>query len=139
MAFRRFYKLFGLALFSLGILWLLTISVSAQSDIQSVRIEPFEEDVSFSTVELYGSGWVTMPSVELRGRLEIAIQNTDSSDEVYISKVSGSTAGRYWTIYPRGYIKFKATRGDKEGSGIHFYASANTADCSTVVQIVEAK
>lgn len=110
------------------IILLLILSVTAYADepnLTPVEIPPLSGKVSFSTVTFTGVNWHTAPSVEMRGRKEIIIQNPSLTANVYISGQSGSTATTptyyYGTLYPRRTARFKAS------SDLHIYVSGNTA------------
>ena len=94
---------------SLILLFLCSNCFGADVSIQKVEIYPLSGGVSFNTITFADksiTGWVTAPSVEMIGRKEIEILNTSSTDNLFITGVSGSTT--VGTIYPRESRTFKA-------------------------------
>lgn len=72
-----------------------TFAFAEPSIIQRVQIEPLSSGVSFNTITFMSggyTGWVTAPSVEMRGRKRLTILNNASSGNVYLTGVSGSSA-----------------------------------------------
>jgi hypothetical protein len=95
--------------------------IAIAQPIEKVVIEPLSGGISFNSITFanYGrTGWVTCPSVEMKGRKEIVITNTSEDDNLYLTGVSGSTATG--TLYPRDRVNFSAS------SNMHIYASANS-------------
>lgn len=110
----------------LGILLLCNTAFGADYSIQKVEIAPLTSGISFNTVQV--TSWVTCPTVEMIGRKEMSILNTSSTNPIFITGVSGSTASRI--VYPREEVFFKA------GSNLHIYASADTV---TLIQVTEIR
>ena len=106
---------------SLILLFLCSNCFGADVSIQKVEIAPLTGGVSFNSITFIDdgyTGWVTAPSVEMIGRKEIEILNTSSTDNLFITGVSGSTT--VGTIYPRESVTFKAS------SSLTIYVSANS-------------
>ena len=122
-------RMFRLALKKVcWILIFLSSTAFAQSDIQSVHIEPLTKGVSASFVELDGTSWVTVSSVELRGRKEVLMVNRSTHATIYLSGVSINTVSVY-PLYPRQWIKLKIS------SDLPLYASSNTATSFSTIEI----
>jgi hypothetical protein len=99
--------------------------------IQRVSEEPLSGGVSFSTITFDPrsiTGWVTAPSIEMKGRHGLEILNTSITDNIWLTGVSGSTARG--VLYPRERMYINAA------SNNHIYVSANTA---VTVQICETR
>lgn len=104
----------------LSFLLLCNIAYADMSLIQKVEITPLEGGISFNTVTFAPrsiTGWVTANSVY--SRKSLMILNTSTSDNVFVTGVSGSTATG--TVYPRERAIFGAA------SSLNIYVSANTA------------
>jgi hypothetical protein len=86
--------------------------------VQKVEIEPLSGGVSFNTVITNGISWVTCPTVEMRGRREILITNLSTTDNLYLTDISGSTATGI--VFPKERASFKAS------ANLHIFASGNT-------------
>jgi len=98
--------------------------------IERVQIEPLVGGVSFNTITFAArsvTGWVTAPSVEMVGRKEVMIRNTSSTDNVYLTGVSGSTVTG--TLQAGEHVTFKAA------SSLHVYVSSNTVATVEVWEI----
>ena len=97
----------------------------ADASIQKVEIAPLTGGVSFNTITFIDdgyTGWVTANTIV--GRKELLILNTSTTDNLYVTGVSGSTATG--TIYPRESATFGA------GSNLNIYVSANSVlTCET--------
>src|SRR3990167_10115252 len=94
-------------------------NVFADVSIQKVEIAPLTGGISFNSITFADrsiTGWVTASSVI--GRKEILILNTSTTDNLYVTGVSGSTITG--TIYSRESVNFKAS------SSLNLYVSANT-------------
>ena len=86
--------------------------------IKKVEISPLTGGISFNTVITSSVlGWVTANSV--RGRKEIVIINTSTTENAYLAGVSGSSA--IGTILPQANATFKV------GSNLNIFVSANSA------------
>lgn len=111
---------------------LVVMSAFAQDiSIQKVSEEPLSGGVSFNTITFDPwsiTGWVTAPSVEMRGRHGLEILNTSTTDNVWLTGVSGSTARG--VLYPRERMYINAA------SNNHIYVSANTV---VTVQVCETR
>lgn len=95
-----------------------TNAFATDFSIQKIEFTPLTGGVSFNTVTTSSViGWVTASSVI--GRKEVLILNNSTTDNIYLTGVSGSTATG--TVFPRETATFKA------GSGLRIYVSANTA------------
>jgi hypothetical protein len=103
---------------SLLILLLCGNLFAADYSIQKVEIAPLSSGISFNSVTTLYKDWITAPSVELVGRKEILILNTSTSENLYLTGVSGSSATGI--VYPRESATFKAA------SNLHIYASGNS-------------
>jgi len=87
--------------------------------IQKVEVSPLTGGVSFNTVTFgYYTGWVTCPTVEMIGRKELLITNTSSTNNLYLTGVSGSTVTG--TLKPLDSVTFKSS------SSLHIYASGSS-------------
>ncbi|MBU2072710.1 MAG: hypothetical protein KKA68_20955 [Gammaproteobacteria bacterium] len=99
--------------------------------VQKVQLEPLSTGISISTVRL-GEGWVTAPSVAMRGRKEMSILNTSTTENIYLAQASGATV-TYGTvtraIYPREEIFLKMS------SDMNIYVSGDTVFNITVTEI----
>lgn len=99
----------------------------ADNPIQKVEVAPLTGGISFNTITFTNShgftGWITASSVI--GRKEVLIHNTSTTDNIYVTGVSGSTA--IGTIYPRESATFKAS------SSLNIYISSSTAQLSVEV------
>lgn len=121
---RKFIR-FSLLLF---LLFLCRDGYGADATIQKVEISPLSSGISFSTVTFnYFDKWVTAPTVEMIGRKEILILNTSTTNNLYLTGVSGSTATG--VVYPRECVTFKAA------SNLHIYTSAS----SVIMQVWEIR
>lgn len=101
-----------------------SISFAQTTNVQRVLIEPLSSGISFNTITFAArgaTGWVTAPTVAMYGRKRVIIQNNSSSDNIYLTGVSGSTA--YGTLGFGKVASFGAA------NMLHIYVSANTA-CS---------
>lgn len=99
----------------------LVCSISYAQPIQRVEISPLNGGVSFNTITFADrsiTGWVTANSTAMVGRKEVLILNTSSTDNLYVTGVSGSTA--IGTIYPRESVTFGAS------SSLNIFVSSNT-------------
>ena len=103
------------------IILLLCSNAFADATIQKVEVSPLTGGVSFNSITFADrsiTGWVTAPSVELIGRKELLIINTSTSNSVFLTGVSGSSA--VGTLKAGESITFKAA------SNLHIFVSANT-------------
>lgn len=99
----------------------------ADNPIQQVGIAPLTGGISFNTVTFgYYTGWVTASSVVI-GRKEVLILNTSTTNELFLTGVSGSTATG--VLYPRESVTFKAA------SNLNIYISGS----SVIAQIWEIR
>lgn len=111
----------------LFLLLFVALAFADNTNVQQIEFLPLSTSISFSTVSLRGTGWVTAPTVELRGRKEILINNIDDTNAIYVSGVSGSTI--YGTIDAGQSVTFKAS------SDLHIYLSSNTVTTCEVWEI----
>ena len=106
---------------------LLFVCLKAEAEpLTYVLFEPLHDRISTSTVTVNDS-WSTAPTVAMRGRKEIIILNTSSSDNGYVSGQSPNTV--WFTLYPRQWIRIKA------GSDLHVFVTANTAVTFDIMEI----
>lgn len=106
------------------------ITFAADVSIQKVEIAPLSGGVSFNTItfaDLSATGWVTAPTVEMTGRKTVTIINTDATNSIYLTGVSGSTA--VGTLKAGQVATFGAS------SGLHIYVSSNTVTSCNVWEI----
>jgi len=106
-----------------------------------IQIEPLADRISFSTVTLDGTNWTTAPTVMLRGRKEVLIQNTSTAHNVYLCSFTEtsntvtieptSSNVIIGTLFPMQHAKFKAS------SDLFIYISSNTA--GVIVEVWECK
>ena len=95
----------------------------ADSIIQPVVMSPLTGGVSFNTIVISSStGYVTASSVI--GRKEVLIVNTSTTENIYLTGVTGSTAKG--TLFPRESATFGAS------SSLNIYVYSTTATPSTV-------
>lgn len=118
-----------------GLLVLLTLlflceAFAADTSIQKILVEPLSGGVSFNTITFAVrslSGWVTAPTVEMRGRKRVVIQNNSTTDSIYLTGVSGSSA--------KGTLGSGKVASFGASSDLHIYVSANTATTVDVWEI----
>ena len=99
----------------------------ADNPIQKIEVAPLTGGISFNTITFTNNhgytGWITANSVI--GRKEVLIHNTSTTENIYVSGISGSTA--IGTIYPRESVTFKAA------SSLNIYVSSSTTTLSVQV------
>lgn len=110
-------------------------------DPQPIQIEPLSGVITFSTVTLDGTNWTTAPTVELRGRKEINILNTSSTENIFLygANITSNSVMIDPTektiisrrLFPQDNVTFKVS------SSLHIYISSNTSEI--VVEITEIK
>ena len=124
----------------IGLILFFASSVFADNPtVQPVEISPLSDTISFSTVTLDAANWVTAPTVELRGRKEINILNTSTTDNIYLyaSNITDNTVMINPTVtnvisrrlYPQDNVTYKVS------SDIHIYLSSNTVIIAEITEI----
>jgi len=80
---------------------------AADISVQKVEAAPLKGGISFNTITFYGGGiigWVTASSVI--GRKEVTIINTSTTENLYLTDVTGSSVTG--TLGPKEEVTFKA-------------------------------
>ena len=123
----------------ISILLYASLAFADNPNVQSVEIAPLSDSISFSTVALDGATWVTAPTVELRGRKEINILNTSTTDSIYLyaSTLTSNTVMINPSVtniisrrlYSQDNVTFKAS------SDLHIYLSSNTVTTAEITEI----
>lgn len=103
---------------SLLVLSLCSNAFAGDVSISKVQIEPLSGGVSFNTVYATWGASTPAPEFPMKSRKEILITNMSTTENVYITGVSGSTA--YGTIFPMQTVSFKTS------SAVDLYVSADT-------------
>ena len=117
-------------LFLIGLIVLSAVNVFADASIQKVEIAPLTGGVSFNTIVFADrsiTGWVTAPSVSMIGRKRLLIQNNSSSNNIYLTGVSGSTA--VGTLGSGKVASFAVS------AGLNVYVSTNTVETVDIWEI----
>jgi hypothetical protein len=105
---------------------------AVDASIQKIEVYPLSGGVSINTISFINhgyTGWVTAPSIEMKGRKELNIFNPSDYYNLYLTDVSGSSATRVRTLTPGNSITFKVS------SSVHIYVSSNTVNTCEVTEI----
>ena len=115
------------------LLLICSVSFADTTPVTKVELNPLEQEVSWSVVQLYGTdgAWETCPTVEMRGRKVVSIYNPSASDDVYLSGVSYSTArnAAHGTLMPEERATFAVSFEN------HIYASSSTVMTIEVLEL----